>query len=351
MSLALEELELELTDEEKAEQEEYDKVFFADENEAPQGEVKDEEPKVDEEAVIPKEEEADPDEIPKAEENDETPGDPDKVPEVDPEADPEKVPEQPDEDSEPKYEIKWNGQDVKVTIDEMKAMAQQGFDYTYKSQNLAQEKRDHKAELDLLTRVKGGDKEALAQLSKQSGIDPLDLLDIDVEDIEHGSNQPAAPFMSPEVAELLTKVKSDEGLYEKMQSIETSLPSAVVNVMAQDAGTFYSIVNEVRSGDAEIVLPQVTARLATLPELDRALVMNNPEQYKNFYMNVKQSMIDEMNSSAPETKPAPKGKKPNPAEVGVKRSGGNQQRVPEVETDAFTSDEKYQAILDRLQNQ
>jgi len=346
MSKAQEIIEEELIEEQKA-KEEYDAVFFADENGAPNVAPKEEDEEVDDSPQETVEEkETEPDEIPEGETKEEA----DKK--VEPEVIPLEEEEQPEKDSEPKQTIRWNGKDVEVTMEELKAMAQQGFDYTYKSQHLAQDKLDHQSELALLTKVREGDKEALAQLSKQSGIDPLDLMDINVDNIEQGYSKPAEPFMSPQVEQLMQEVQKDSELYEKMRHIEHDLPSAVINIMAKDAGTFYSIVDEVRSGDAAIVLPQVTAKMATLPELDRALIMNNPEQYKNFYISVKQSMMQEQPAPTTTTQQAPVEKrvKPNPAEVGVKRSGGTP-RDREEATDSMSSDKEYEAILQRLRNQ
>jgi len=258
------------------------------------------------------------------------------------------IEEQPKEDSDMTV-LKWNGQEVKVSNEELVNMAQQGFDSTYKYQQIAKSKKEHKADLDLLEKVKSGDKEALAQLSKQAGIDPLDIIDIEVPDIEQGTQNHDEPFVSNEVSELIKEVEKDEALYTRMQDIEHHLPEAVVGVMAKDAQTFYSIVNEVRTGDADIVLPQVTAKLATLPDIDRALVTNNPDQFAQFYMEVKQSMIAE--HQAKETKPKPEVKekvKVNPAEVGIKRSGRDTTAGKDVGVDSFNSDSTYQDILDRL---
>jgi len=258
----------------------------------------------------------------------------------------EEVAEQPEEDSGTTT-LKWNGQEVKVSKEELVNMAQQGFDSTYKYQQIAKSKKEHKAELDLLEKVKSGDKEALAQLSKQAGIDPIDILDIEVPDIEQGTQNQDEPFVSNEVSDLIREVEKDEALYTRMQDIEHHLPSSVVGVMAKDPQTFYSIVNEVRTGDADIVLPQVTAKLATLPDIDRALVTNNPDQFAQFYMGVKQSMIAE--HQAKETKPKPEQKvKVNPAEVGIKRSGRDTTAGKDVGVDSFNSDSTYQDILNRL---
>jgi len=267
--------------------------------------------------------------------------------------------EQPEEDSTETLEtdpyaaddkglftLVHNGKTVKVTAEEKQMLAQQMVDYTYKMQKLGDDKKVHQADLNMLAKIRNGDKEALAQLSGVAGIDPLDLIDIEVNS-EQGTDKPAEPFMSPQVSELMQEVAKDTELFEKMQQIEDVLPAGVINVMARDPQAFYSVVNEVRSGDAEIVLPKVATSMATLSELDRSMVMNSPEQFANFYMNVKQSMINEAKPPQAETKPTPKEKvELNPAEIAVKKSG--QGRGQEVTQDAYLSEEKYKEILERL---
>jgi hypothetical protein len=68
--------------------------------------------------------------------------------------------------------------------------------------------------------------------------------------------------------------------------------------------------------------------MATLPEIDQTIVMNDPEQFKNLYLGVKQSMIEAYTKSQEETKqptPQPTVKtKQNLNEVAITKSGGSQ---------------------------
>lgn len=243
--------------------------------------------------------------------------------------------------------LKWNKKEVEVTEEERNAMAQQNFDYTYKTQQLAKEKKELEADREILQRVREGDKEALAMLAKQANVDPLDLMDIEVS--EQVPGKPTGTFIAPQVKTLIEQVEQDPELLSAMADLETHLPSTVVTAMARDAETFYSVVNEVRSGDAGVVMPHLQARLATLSEMDRTVVMNDPRAYANFYMNVKQSLT-QAKEPTPETKQAPKEEK-DYASVGINSSTSGKQRGVDSKANSLTSDEAYQKILDRLNNQ
>ena len=250
----------------------------------------------------------------------------------------------------------WNGKEVSVTKEEERSLAQQGFDYTYKTQQLSKHQKKFDAweqggvedsEIELWSKARSGDKEALAQLNGIAGIDPLDLLDIEPkEDIEHGDNKPVEPFISPQVNDLMEEVSKNDALYQEMQVVEKHLPEAVVNMMAKDPKAFYDIVNEVKSGDARIVIPKVSAAMATLNDMDKKLVTGNPQEYAKFYLNVKQNLINANQQQARQVQSQPKK---NMAEVGIPKPGRTRSQA--VISDAFNSDKEYQKILDRLNEQ
>lgn len=301
--------------------------------------------KLDEEQPGEEEEEIEPGE--------ETPGEEEQPEQDSLEPGEEQPGEQAPEEEPEMVTITWRGQEVQITKEQEKQLAQQGYDYTYKTQQLAESRKQHQAELELLEKVKKGDKEALAKLAHQAGVDPIDLLDIDLDNEQGtpapGQNQPGEeePFVSSQVAELLQEVQKDPELNEKMVQVQDYLPSNVIDAMAKDPETFYTVVNEVRSGDADIVLPQVNAQLASLPELDRSLVLSNPDQFANFYLSVKQSMI----SANQETQPKQQKRgNPNRSAAAINRSG-NKRGQEENTTDPYYNDNEFERIKRRLENQ
>jgi hypothetical protein len=250
--------------------------------------------------------------------------------------------------------LKWRGQEIQVTEQEAINIAQKNFDATHKYQEASRIRKEAEEKLQILERIKSGDKKALAELAKQAEIDPIDLIEIEVDDIEQGYDKQSEPFISPEVKAIMDEVVQDDALYEELRQVELELPSKVVDVMAKTPETFYAIIQEVKSGDAKLVLPQVQAKLAQLDSVDQAVIMNNPDAYANFYINVKDSMFREQQKRAAsqESKPEQKKQNRNYNEMTVRKSGNRQQRKRSAEQpDSFESDEAYQAILDRLAKQ
>ncbi len=314
---------------EEEEKEEYNKVFFADENEAPE-----EEPEPEAEV---EEEEPEPEEQEEATEEEEP-------------TEPTEEENEPKEDSEERMlTLMWRGKEIKATEQEVINMAQKGFDSTNRWQEASDMKKKNKADYDLLERARSGDKKAIAQIVRESEIDPVDLIGME-EDTEQGTATPAEPFISPQVAEMLDEVQQDTELFSNLQEIEHDLPQSVIDVMAKKPETFYAIVQEVQSGDAKIVMPEVQKAIALMSGVDKVAISNNPDAYANLYINVKNQMIQASQQSQQE-QPEPKQKKSVPAnELSVKKSGGQGRRVPK-DVNSFTSDEAYQAILDRLDQQ
>ena len=317
--------EEEQTDEEKSEAE-YDAVFFDKEDE-------------EKDAPDVSEDDADSDVEPES----------DSEPSEDEED--EEVTKEDEEEAVAKDDLvtlKWRGKEIKVTPAERDAMAQQNFDITHKYQEVAKMRKSAEADMVLIEKIKGGDKEALAMLAKRGDIDPVDLLDINMDDIEQGTDEPSEPFVSPEVDVLMQEVAKDEPLFNALSDMEKSLPEVVVTQMAKDPETFYAIINEVKSGDAEIVIPQVQARLSMLDSVDRAVVMNNPDAYANFYMNVKQDLISQ--TVQRESKPSTPKRKVNASAVSVQKSQTSK-RGEAKRLDSMQSDEAYERILERLNAQ
>ncbi len=337
MSVENEELEEELQQSEEEmtpeEQEEYNKVFFADEDTEAEPE-----PEAEPEAEEP---EPEAEEIP----NDETPEEEPNPEEEEPEDDPE-AKEDPEDPAEELVTLKWRGKEIQATQAEVIAMAQQNFDSTHKWQEASDMKKKNKADFELLDRARKGDKKAISEIIAQGEIDPVDLIDYDPEDDEQGTADQLEPFISPEVSTLLEEVQQDEALFQNLQEIEQDLPQTVIDVMAKDPEIFYTIVSEVQSGDAKLVMPEVQKVIAQMSGIDKSLVNSNPDAYATLYMNVKNQMI-QANQPASQ-KETPQKRRVPANELSVKKSGGQNRRVPK-EVDSFNNDEAYQAILNRLE--
>ena len=250
--------------------------------------------------------------------------------------------------------IVWKGKEVKVTKEEMTALAQKGFDYTSKTQEVAKLKKEieyiekfDKDDLEALEKFKAGDKEALAYLLQKNKVDAVDMLDVEPNLDLH--NEEPELLISDSVAPLVAEVESNPEVFASMQDAVSKLPQAVTNAMQQDAVWFNDVYTQVTSGNFEKVIPQIQVRLAQMDNVQRTYYETNPQAYATLYTEV---LSGGATPSEPEVVETPKAtvkevEKPNMAEVGVKRNGGKDRRA-EVKQDAFTSDSAYQATLARM---
>ena len=129
------------------------------------------------------------------------------------------------------YKIKANGQDIEVTLDDLKALAKKGANYTKKMQDLAS-KRDTLAlienadisdtDLDLLLDAHSGDKKALQKLLEKSNVSPIDLDDEELKNTEYKSKQTR---ISDAESKLLTVIDTiqDEPEFARTKEILTDL--------------------------------------------------------------------------------------------------------------------------------
>lgn len=268
----------------------------------------------------------------------------------------EKQHEEAEAPQEEKFVLNWNGKEIEVTKEEAIKLAQQGYDYTFKTQSISKYKKQFEAmeqagitesDLEVLKRIKGGDKEALAFLTKNAGVDPYDLLSIENPKVTL-QNESDAIVISPQVKPLMEQIANNSELLAKLQQVEDVLPYAVIRAMAQSPELFYGVVSEVQNGTFYDVMPQLQKRLATMSDLDRAFVEQNPNQFATLYIDVKNTA--KQVSTPPKQIIKQEREMPNMAEVGIKKSTV-QARQEEVLKDAFNSDDEYQRILNKLKNQ
>lgn len=267
-----------------------------------------------------------------------------------------KQPEEAEALQEEKFVLNWNGKEIEVTKEEAIKLAQQGYDYTFKTQSISKYKKQFEAmeqagitesDLEVLKRIKSGDKEALAFLTKNAGVDPYDLISIENPKVTL-QNESDAIVISPQVKPLMEQIANNSELLAKMQQVEDVLPDAVIRAMAQSPELFYGVVSEVQNGTFYDVMPQLQKRLATMSDLDRAFVEQNPNQFATLYIDVKNTA--KQVSTPPKQIIKQEREVPNMAEVGIKKSTV-QARQEEVLKDAFNSDDEYQRILNKLKNQ
>lgn len=254
-----------------------------------------------------------------------------------------------------KHKLKWNGEDIEVTDEELIALGQKGFDYTAKMQNISKYRKELEAAgidddvINIIKQVKQGDKAALAHLAKMNNIDLLDSIDAE-NDFNPLQNSTSDIVISEQVAPLMEQVMSNRELQAKMSQAEDLLPNAVIRRIAQDANAFHAVVSEITSGSFDQVMPRLNVRLSTMSDLDREYALNSPEYFGQLYAEMKNSLTQPRHQEVKEEVRTQPKAKPNMAEVGVKKSN-SAERQQAVIKDAFTDDAEYQKILQRVKNQ
>ncbi|WP_373069834.1 hypothetical protein [Sulfurimonas sp.] len=271
----------------------------------------------------------------------------------------------PDEVEAKKTTIKWKGKEVEVSEEELRNLAQMGFDYTFKSQTLSKykkrfEKMDEAGisdeDIELLSKVKAGDKEAMAYMMKQTGLDAYDVAEVE-NPKPILQNEDTNIVISENVKPLIEQIERNPELHNRMQQVEEYLPNAVINTMAQDANVLYGVVSEVESGSFDQVMPRLQMKLSSMSELDRAFVEQNQDAYVNLYIQTKNELFgnQQVQPQAPAQEQEvnaskPKKEKPNLADVGIKKSKTADRQV-QVIKDAFSDDDEYHRILQRVRSQ
>lgn len=261
----------------------------------------------------------------------------------------------PETVNETKFKIKWNGEDIEVTHDELIALGQKGFDYTAKMQNVSKYRKDleeagiNENTIELMRRIKAGDKRAMLEYLNSHEVDPIDLIDVDLteKDTTPPRKRVDEVVVSAQVAPLIEQVMNNPSLQSSMERAEGMLPNAVIRRMAQDPDLLYTAVSEVESGSFDQVMPRIQVRMASMSDLDREYVLNSPDVFAQIYMEEKSKMAGTP-AAAPTPTPQRTQVRPNMAEVGIKRS--NTPNRDAVIKDAFTDDDEYKKILNRVKN-
>ena len=195
--------------------------------------------------------------------------------------------DEPTEDSnEDSFEtITYKGQDLQLSKEELVALAQKGFDYTSKTQDLASKRQlielaeeyglsveDMKA----LADAKKGDKEALGYLAKQANIDPYDM-DID------NAYVPQVEAKNYLLEDAIKTVQSDTEYGTVIDNWMGMLPQSATELMRHDPKILLDIHSEAKSGIAQKVMPEVIKQMAMSPMVD----------FRQAYLKARESVVNQ----------------------------------------------------------
>jgi len=196
-----------------------------------------------------------------------------------------------EEDSD-KYAITHKGQEMNMSIDELRAMAQKGFDYTSKTQNLSKQ-RDivevavenglTKEDLVILADIKSGNKEAMALLANKAEIDPYDI-------DGSGEYKPEVTDRNYELEDIVSDIKSDIQNNTTIDEWITQLPESAIGVFSQNPSVLKGLHVDAQKGLAQEIMPEVMKQMALNPNAN----------FVSMYQTVGKNIMDKK-----ESKPTP----------------------------------------------
>lgn len=175
-----------------------------------------------------------------------------------------------DTSEEDTHTIQYKGQDMNLTKAELVELAQKGFDYTTKTQDLSSKRRfielaeEYDIDEEILANIgesKKGNKEAFATLANKFGIDPYEL------DSE-ADFKPVIEQKNYELDDAINEIKADTEHSGTVDNWINMLPPKVGNEFAMNPNILRGLHTDTRSGLAQKVMPEVIKTLALNPNAD-----------------------------------------------------------------------------------
>ncbi len=193
------------------------------------------------------------------------------------------------------------------SMDELIQLAQQGLNYTQKTQEVAKHRpvidyvSKHgitQEDLHMLADLKSGNTDAIKSIAKQHNVD-LYALD---ENVDYKPSEANRMTYSSDVDLVAEEIMQDVETATKIQSFNSHLPDDFKSKLASDANMLRLYANDVKSGMAERILPEAVKLKAINPNAN----------FLDIYSHVGMKIAESMKAVAP-TVPvvAPPVVKPN----------------------------------------
>lgn len=229
--------------------------------------------------------------------------------------------------------IKWNGQEITLSEEEIDALLPKAFDYTKKTQDLAKhraviemmnEKGLSKEDIALLADIKAGSKEALALAAKQAGIDPLD--------VEYNeSYAPQVQERNYALNDVVDMIKRDSENGVVVDRYIASLPESHRSEFIANPEILKGLYTDTVNGISQRIMPDVI----------KQLVINPNQSFVDAYMAVGSKLLsDEEAADKVEQKPEASREQKKKATI-VKKSKNS---VINDHKDVWEDDELYEKM-------
>jgi len=201
--------------------------------------------------------------------------------------------EEEDSVTEPEKEvftIKHNGVDMTLSKEEMLMLANKGFDYTSKTQDLSTKRHrlemlDGMSDEDLQSFVDAskGNKEAFATIANKANIDPYDVDGT-------GEYKPSVVQKNYALDDVVESIKADTTNSPTIDGWINALPSRATELFTKDPLVLADIHKETQNGIAQKVMPEVIKSMALNPMMD----------FKQAYLTEREKVVSDDTTSKEE---------------------------------------------------
>lgn len=183
------------------------------------------------------------------------------------------------------YKIKASDMELDLTLDELKALASKGIDYTKKTQTLApwrkaisamQEQGIGEQDVNLMIDVLKGDKDAIAEVLKRTKVDPFEL---DTDKVEYTPKSYGMNETQLMIEEVVESIRNDKEYEVTARVVDKVWDSASRQMMAQNPSLIRGLHEEIKMGRYEIVAP-MAMKMKTMDMVRGGQVLSDLEYYQ-----------------------------------------------------------------------
>lgn len=239
------------------------------------------------------------------------------------------------------YSITIGGQEVNLTLDEMKLFAQKGGDYTRKTQDLAKSRaeiefmKEHglsHEDLVTLKDIKTGNKEAFAAIAKQAGIDPLDVQ-------EDTSYKPEVAQRNFELEDVVSEIRNDTTNGSVIDGWISALPQNVKDSMAETPAILKGLHVDTVNGIGKEIMPEVIKQLAINPNAD----------FVSLYQSVGNEIVSRQEPKEEEKPSKPEAKRETKKRAAVSKKKTQSSHLKDHQ-DVWDDDELFESMKKQLED-
>jgi hypothetical protein len=184
------------------------------------------------------------------------------------------------------FKIKASDMELDLTLDELKALASKGLDYTKKTQTLApwrktisalQESGLGETDVSLMIDVLKGDKHAIAEVLNRTKVDPLEL---DTDKVEYTPKSYGKDDTQLAIEDVVNEISMDKEYEVTAKVVDEVWDSESRQKMAKNPSLIRGLHEEIKMGRYEIVAP-IAMKMKTMDMVRGGQVQSDLDYYQS----------------------------------------------------------------------